>query len=512
MLSLTASTMCAVASRLTQRDHAALACAHPVLLEGAGEWWTSAELSIDSQKSADDFQAWVDRVKPGLKRLRVEFAAVGPNTYPDYPDIPKPECMDHLTIFHRHNDGAHVHSAALADFIQKFPNLQSLEMYAAMDVMDDDVLPKPAFPMNEYDPTMGSFISTDDLDRILRACPKLIKLTVSVTSVENISLANLEDLTLCIKDSPALVDLTGCPNLGTLRLEGYMNDNSIGTILCPPATHTLTAVNFTDVDTLSAPGLVDARFKWIGTHERNTGMHAIAEGNLGISKATAKNIKSLWISFSSFEDSHDSFPLMTGIESLTMEELDDSPDCTSPDGWMSRLVNLKKLIFIDVAHCTPCFPKGRLEFLELSDLEVLPGDLAGMPALKHLCMNHYDFHHDFFPEVAGIKELVLYGSVLPDSDWGVLSPSLETLVFRFHDYEQDSKQELEAANWPRRYLDIPGVKTMLLETPQGWDWVLPMVEDLPPDTYAMHSFIHPTMITYTHGGTQRMTVTQIRKV
>lgn len=359
----------------------------------------------------------------------------------------------------------HSADAFLAWLDRVKPELKWLELFPAASLVNWDTGPSPSFYL-----TMPYF------ERVLRACPTLRKLAACVEMTDatiDIDHPNLEDLALATRGSSECVDMTGCPELRTLRMEGFANEDMIDFILCPPATHTMTLINFIDVDKIIAPGLVDARMHWIRDEQ------AMDPGRIGFDADTAKNLKTLRISESAFQWTGGTPTPMTSLETLELVDVDVGE---FPDEWIAGLTSLKKLVFDSSSDHLPPLPKARLEYLKLVDgPNVAPGDLRGMGALQTLEIDRTP-DHDFFPEVAGIKELIVMDTIFADNNWNVLSPALDTLVFKLAYYHGGHRHVLEAADWPRCHLGR--VKNVTVQT--SLEWVLDLIKGLDYPNHAVH--------------------------
>lgn len=296
LLSLPPLCLSLVASNLVQRDLAALGCTHPALMQMAAEWWTEADVverdTLDQEyldmrmnkyageevthprpggvewcKSPRSFAAWVWRLAPRLKRLKLTYADVK-MWEEEMPVLPFPDDLESLSVDVRCEEYAEIdylpsiHPRTLI-WVLQFQGLTTLETY---------------FPANSLPPALTN---QDDMDFILRALPRLTTLSMAIESksyynegevfmrhltkypcgsfsydhetraIMTLSHQNLTSVTLMFM---GLVDLTGMPNLRRLRLDGNGAGSTLVYVKCPMATHTLELNYYADV-AVHSPGL-----------------------------------------------------------------------------------------------------------------------------------------------------------------------------------------------------------------------------------------------------------------
>lgn len=295
LLSLPPLCLSLVASNLAQRDLAALGCTHRALMEMAPGWWTEADVverdpldkeyldmrmyeyagdeyhprpgGVEWCKSPRSFAAWVRRLAPRLKRLKITYADVK-MWEEEMPVLPFPDDLESLSVDLRCKEYAEIdylpsiHPRVL-EWMCEFQGLTTLETY---------------FPANSLPPALTN---QDDMDFILRALPRLTTLSMAIESksyyndgevsmrdltkypcgslsydhkiraIMTLSHQNLTSVTLMFM---GLVDLTGMPNLRRVRLDGNGRGSTLVYVKCPTATHTLELNHYGDV-AVHSPGL-----------------------------------------------------------------------------------------------------------------------------------------------------------------------------------------------------------------------------------------------------------------
>lgn len=404
------------ASKLSQKDRAALLCCHPSFLASAEHWWDSAAAEIPDQQHAGLFQAWLSRVNPPLRSLKLVVSEHA-GEYPVLPVVPRPDALDSLDLDFACADPMHpllTDAAVIAPWVAQFANLVDLDMFKPLSTAEALHAAETGVQHEGI-----NLLAIDDLNLILAACPLLERLAARL-HIPNGSLnrgqlytrtqiwhPKLSDVCLYVD---GIVDVRGCPRLETLRLEGVPYDDSALDITCPPSTHTMSIVKFASV-AVDAPGLASLELKHLKFFQINVvngvvqivGVPAV----LHATPASVVGLDHLKIMHCHFEDPEDCLHRATRLTWLM------SANNRSP--WMAA----------------PGIVYPLLRDMELGHVHLRPGDLAGLPALEILRLNTctMDDAPGVFGDVAEtVESMIVKDMALGDMDLGVLAGGLKFLM------------------------------------------------------------------------------------